>query len=255
MDKELGAKKGIPTLILAASSLDNAYVIVVFSTLTGMLTGATNNFLLSLLDVPVSIITGGGIGALFGFAFCKLFAYAAPRATKKTLIVLGAGVVLIWLQEFLKPTIAMSGLIGVMVMGFVLLEKSEVAAHAISEKLSKIWVAAEIILFVLVGAQVDITVAWDVGASGIVLITIGLIARSVGTWVSVYGAGFNVKEKLFCLVAYTPKATVQAAIGAIPLSMGVNGGEVILAVAVLSILVTAPLGAIGIEVTGKRWLQ
>ena len=255
MDKGLGTKKGIPTLILASSSLDNAYVIVVFSTLIGMFAGASNNFLLSLLDVPVSILTGGVLGALLGFGFQKLFSLAAPRATKKTLLVLGAGVLLIWLQDMLKDTVPMSGLIGVMVMGLVILEKSEVAAHAISNKLAKIWVAAEIVLFVLVGAQVDISVAWDAGASGLLLITIGLIARSAGTWVSIYGAGFNTSEKLFCLVAYTPKATVQAAIGAIPLAAGVPGGEVILAVAVLSIIVTAPLGAIGIELTGKRCLE
>ena len=255
MDKGLGTKKGIPTLILASSSLDNAYVIVVFSTLIGMFAGASNNFLLSLLDVPVSILTGGVLGALLGFGFQKLFSLAAPRATKKTLLVLGAGVLLIWLQDMLKDTVPMSGLIGVMVMGLVILERSEVAAHAISNKLAKIWVAAEIVLFVLVGAQVDISVAWDAGAAGLLLITIGLIARSAGTWVSIYGAGFNTSEKLFCLVAYTPKATVQAAIGSIPLAAGVPGGEVILAVAVLSIIVTAPLGAIAIEATGKKWLE
>ncbi|HEB02310.1 MAG TPA: sodium:proton antiporter, partial [Nitrospirae bacterium] len=140
MDKGLGTKKGIPTLILASSSLDNAYVIVVFSTLIGMFAGASNNFLLSLLNVPVSILTGGVFGALLGFGFQKLFSQAAPRATKKTLLVLGAGVLLIWLQDVLKDTVPMSGLIGVMVMGLVILEKSEVAAHAISNKLAKIWV-------------------------------------------------------------------------------------------------------------------
>jgi NhaP-type Na+/H+ or K+/H+ antiporter len=142
-----------------------------------------------------------------------------------------------------------------MTIGFVILEKAEVRAHKISAKLAKVWIFAEILLFVLVGAQVDVQVAFEAGLAGAVLILAGLAARSVGTYLSLIGSGLNLKEKMFCVIAYLPKATVQAAIGAVPLEMGLPGGEVILAVAVLSILITAPLGAIGIHLTGPKWLE
>ena len=149
----------------------------------------------------------------------------------------------------------MSALLGVMTVGFILLERSEIRAHKISEKLSKVWIFAEILLFVLVGAQVNIHVAWDAGLAGALLIFTGLIARSFGTYLSVMGTDLNLKERLFCIISYIPKATVQAAIGAVPLEAGVQGGEIILAVAVLSVIITAPLGAIGIMLTGNRWLE
>lgn len=142
-----------------------------------------------------------------------------------------------------------------MTIGFVLLEKVEIRAHKISRKLSKIWIFAEILLFVLVGAQVNIEVALDAGIKGSVLIAIALVGRSIGTYIYVMGTDLNLKERLFCVISYIPKATVQAAIGAVPLEMGIKGGDVILAVAVLSILLTAPAGAIGIAITGERWLQ
>jgi len=254
MEKGRGAGKGIPSMILASSSLDNAYVIVVFSTVLGMYTGSTVSVSMRLLDIPVSIIAGAVAGGVAGFLLHWLFKAYAPRATKKTLMVVGAGVALLALERLLKGTLPFSGLLGVMAIGLVILEKSEETAHAISNKLAKIWVAAEILLFVLVGAQVDTSVALDAGLAGLAIICIGLTARSVGTFISVQGAGLDRKEKLFCVISYIPKATVQAAIGAIPLSAGVRGGEIILAVAVLSILVTAPLGAIGIDVSGKRLL-
>ncbi len=254
MERGRGTDKGIPTLVLASSSLDNAYVIVVFSAVLGMQAGESGSIAMKLLEVPVSIVLGVGAGVICGLILYKLFMRFHPRATKSTLVIVGVGVALLALENWLKGVIPFSGLLGVMAIGLVLLERAEETAHAISGKLAKIWVPAEILLFVLVGAQVNITVALDAGLAGAAVIAIGLIARSMGTFISVQGAGFNSKEKLFCVISYIPKATVQAAIGAIPLSAGVPGGEVILAVAVLSIIITAPIGAIAIDVSRKHLL-
>jgi NhaP-type Na+/H+ or K+/H+ antiporter len=142
-----------------------------------------------------------------------------------------------------------------MTIGFILIEKSEIRAHKISHKLTKIWIFAEILLFVLVGAQVNITVAFDAGLAGAALIIVALIGRSIGTYLSVMGTDLSFKERLFCVISYIPKATVQAAIGAVPLEAGVKSGNIILAIAVLSIILTAPIGAIGIAKTGDRWLE
>jgi NhaP-type Na+/H+ or K+/H+ antiporter len=160
-----------------------------------------------------------------------------------------------WLEEAAHGIVPIAALLGVMAIGFIILEKEEAIAHIISQKLKKLWVFAELLLFVLVGAQVNVSVAWKAGAAGLAVIFIGLTARSIGTYLSVLGTDYNWKERIFCVVAYVPKATVQAAIGAVPLEAGVAGGEVILAVAVLSILVTAPLGAIGIMLLGEPILE
>jgi NhaP-type Na+/H+ or K+/H+ antiporter len=253
--KKKGTKKGIPTLILGASSLDDVFVIVVFTILLGMHSGSYGNIYLKLLDIPEAVLIGAAVGALTGYVLYRLFERFHLRATKMTIVVLACSILLTWLEEELKTKVEMSALIGVMTVGAILLEKTEHRAHKISEKLGKVWIFAEILLFVLVGAQVNVHVALDAGAAGAALIFIGLAARSVGTYLSVLGAGLNSKEKLFCVISYIPKATVQAAIGAVPLEAGVGSGEVILAVSVLSILITAPLGAIGIMVSGKRWLE
>lgn len=255
MGKGLGTTKGIPSMILASSSIDNAYVIVVFSTLLGIVSGSGPDPFIKLLDIPVSIITGIAVGLLLGYILYRLFDRYSLRATKMTIVLMAVSVLLIWLEQILKTTIAMSPLLGVMTIGFILLEKTEIRAHKISQKLSKLWIFAEILLFVLVGAQVDINVAWNAGLAGAALIFIALIARSIGTYVSLMGTDLNLKEKVFCIISYIPKATVQAAIGAIPLEAGIKGGDMILAVAVLSILLTAPIGAIGIMVSGERWLE
>jgi NhaP-type Na+/H+ or K+/H+ antiporter len=253
--KKKGTKKGIPTLILGASSLDDVFVIVVFTILLGMHSGSYGNIYLKLLDIPEAVLIGAAVGALTGYVLYRLFERFHLRATKMTIVVLACSILLTWLEEELKAKVEMSALIGVMTVGAILLEKTEHRAHKISEKLGKVWIFAEILLFVLVGAQVNVHVALDAGAAGAALIFIGLAARSIGTYLSVLGAGLNSKEKLFCVISYIPKATVQAAIGAVPLEAGVGSGEVILAVSVLSILITAPLGAIGIMVSGKRWLE
>ena len=250
-----GTKKGIPTLLLGASSVDDVFVIVVFSILLGMSTGAQSNIWIKLLEIPESIILGIALGAFSGYIIYHLFDRFKLRATKMTIVVVAVSVLLIWVEEELKTKIAISALLGIMTIGFILIEKSEIRAHKISHKLTKIWIFAEILLFVLVGAQVNITVAFKAGLAGAVLIVVALIARSIGTYLSVMRTDLTFKERLFCVISYIPKATVQAAIGAVPLEAGVKSGDIILAIAVLSILLTAPIGAIGITKTGDRWLE
>jgi len=255
IERGRGTGKGIPTLILAASALDDVFVIVIFSVLLGIYTGGASSIALSLLQIPFSIILGILAGTIAGLIVYRIFIKFRPRATKKSLILIGVSVILVWLEGAIQNTIHISALIGVMTIGFIILEKSESIAHIISRKLGKVWIFAETLLFVLVGAQVDINVAWDAGLAGALVILIGLIFRSIGTYISVMGTDLNFKEKMFCVVAYIPKATVQAAIGAVPLAAGVASGEIILAVAVLSIILTAPVGAIGIKFTGERVLK
>jgi NhaP-type Na+/H+ or K+/H+ antiporter len=255
IDQKKGVEKGIPTLILGASSVDDVFVIVVFSILLGIYTGSTPNVWAKLLEIPESIILGIALGALSGYLLYRLFETFKLRATKMTIIVVAVSVLLTWIEEELKTKIAISALLGVMTIGFILIEKCEIRAHKISHKLTKIWIFAEILLFVLVGAQVNITVAWKAGLAGAMLIVVALIGRSIGTYLSVMGTDLNFKERLFCVISYIPKATVQAAIGALPLEAGVRSGDIILAVAVLSILLTAPIGAIGIERFGSKWLK
>lgn len=250
-----GTDKGIPTLILGASSLDDVFVIAVFSILLAMHTGAGGGVLFKLLEIPQSILLGIAAGAVFGYALYRIFTRYRLRATKMTLNIVAVSILLTWLEEKLKTAVEMSALLGVMTMGFVILEKAEVRAHKISHKLAKAWIFAEVLLFVLVGAQVDITVAWDAGLAGAALIFTALVARGIGTYLSVMGTDLNLRERIFCVISYIPKATVQAAIGAVPLEAGLEAGNVILAVAVLSIIITAPLGAAGITISGERWLK
>jgi NhaP-type Na+/H+ or K+/H+ antiporter len=254
IDRRLGTKKGIPTLMLAGSSVDDVFVIVIFSILLGMYAGGQPNLFTKLLEIPESIFLGIAVGAAAGYILYLVFERYKLRATKMTIVIMAVSIMLTWLEEELKTQVAMSALLGVMTIGFVILEKSEIRAHKMSGKLAKVWIFAEILLFVLVGAQVNITVAWHAGLPGAVLIFIALICRGIGTYLSVMGTDLNFRERLFCVIAYIPKATVQAAIGAVPLEAGVQSGDIILAVAVLSILLTAPLGAVGIQVAGERWL-
>lgn len=250
-----GTGKGIPTLLLASSSLDNVVAIVIFSAFAGMHNGKDTGIFVRLLDIPFSIATGIMLGIISGFILYKTFKKYQPGATKKTLIIIGFSILFTWLEKTLRPFIAVSALSGIIAFGFIILEKSESIAHKISNKLGKIWIFAEILLFVLVGAQVNIHVALNAGLAGIGLILLGLIARSIGTYASLIKIDLTLKEKLFCIVSYIPKATVQASIGAVPLSIGVKSGDIILAVAVLAILITAPIGAIAMNALGDKVLD
>ncbi|MBS4534869.1 cation:proton antiporter [Clostridium sp. D2Q-14] len=255
IDKNKGSKKGIPTLILASASIDDVFAITIYTTFLSMYTTGNVSIFRQLINIPISIILGIIIGIIIGLILTNIFKKHHIRDTKKTLILLGIAIIFNSLENPIKDFIPIATLLGIMTIGFILLEKYPVVANRLSSKLNKVWVLAEIILFVLVGAEVNIFVAMDSGLLGILVIAIGLIGRSIGVLISLIGTNFNYKERLFCTIAYTPKATVQAAIGAVPLSMGVENGELILAIAVLAIIITAPLGAIGIKFAGKRYLE
>jgi NhaP-type Na+/H+ or K+/H+ antiporter len=255
MERGKGARKGIPTMILAASSVDDVFVIVLFSIFLGMYGGQKVNIAWQLAGIPISIVLGILVGMIPGYLLYKLFLKYDWEPPRRTLLVMGTAICLLWLEEVAHNIVPVASLLGVMAIGFIILDNEEALAHIIARKLKKLWVFAELLLFVLVGAQVNISVAWNAGAAGLLVIFIGLVARSIGTYLSVLGTEFDWKERLFCVVSYIPKATVQAAIGAVPLEAGVAAGEVILAVAVLSILVTAPLGAIGIMFMGEPILD
>ncbi|MEW6658837.1 MAG: cation:proton antiporter [Thermodesulfobacteriota bacterium] len=255
MERGKGAKKGIPTLTLAASAIDDVFVIVIFTILLALEKGQTVNYLWQIGSIPISIALGILVGLVPGYLLYKIFGKFDFTSPRRTIIVVGVAIILTWVEDLAHKWLPVASLLGVMALGFVILEKDEGLAHLISQKLKRIWVFAELLLFVLVGAQVNLQVAWHAGLAGLAVIFIGLAFRSVGTYLSVMGAGLNFKEKMFCVVSYIPKATVQAAIGAIPMEAGVSGGEVILAVAVLSILATAPIGAIAISIMGERVLE
>lgn len=255
IERGKGSKKGIPTLILASASIDDVFAITIYSTFLGMYATGNTSIFKQLLNIPISIILGIILGLIIGLIITYIFKKHHIRDTKKTLILLGTAIIFNSLEDPIKDFVPIATLLGVMTIGFILLEKYPTVANRLSSKLNKVWVLAEILLFVLVGAEVNIFVAMDSGLLGILIIFIGLLARSIGVFISLIGTDLNYKERLFCIIAYTPKATVQAAIGAIPLSLGVEHGELILAMAVLSIIVTAPLGAIGIRFAGERYLE
>ena len=255
MERGIGKKKRIPTLILAGASIDDVFAITIFSAFLGMYGGGSINIGMKILSIPVSIILGILIGVVVGLVLVRVFKRYSMRDTKKMLYLLASAILLTTLEGAIKSKIEIAGLLGVMAIGFVILEKIPRVGNNMAIKLNKVWVFAEILLFVLVGAQVNTALAIEAGFKGILLIAIGLIARSIGVVLSLMGTDLNLKEKLFCVIAYTPKATVQAAIGAIPLSMGVESGDLILSLAVLAIIITAPLGAIGIKVAGSRLLE
>ncbi|MBZ9609450.1 cation:proton antiporter [Clostridium estertheticum] len=249
-----GEKKGIPTIILAGASIDDVFAITIFSTFLGLYGGKNVNIPMKILDIPISIFIGIAIGVIVGVLLVVTFKKYHMRDTKKTLIIIAAAIMLTGIEDAFKNIVPIASLLGVMTIGFILLEKYAKIANRMSLKLNKVWVIAEILLFVLVGAKVNIYVASSSGVLGLIIIAGGLVARSIGVLVSLMGTDLNAKERLFCVISYIPKATVQAAMGAVPLAAGVKSGELILAIAVLSIFVTAPLGAIGIKVAGEKLL-
>ncbi len=256
-----GVSKGIPTLLLAASSVDDINAIVISGIVVGLYTGTGAHIGWAVASIPLSVLIGIAAGLAAGFILYHLFDRFRPRATKMALTVIGVSILLFHAGSLLeKFSIPFAPLLGVMAIAFILIEKREEKAHQVSRKLEKIWVFSEIILFSLIGALVDLDVALKAGLAGALVILIGLAGRSAGTMVSLAGSRYNLKERLFITVAYLPKATVQAAIGATPLiamkAAGMDGsvGEIILAVAVLSIILTAAPGAWLIERTGKAWL-
>lgn len=255
IENKIGEDKGIPTLILAGASIDDVFAITIFSAFLGLYSGEHINISIQLLSIPLSIILGIVAGLIIGIIMVKIFNRYNIRDAKKVLLVLASAILLTELENLLKSKIEIASLLGVMTISFIIVEKMPKIGERLAMKFNEIWVFAEILLFVLVGAEVNIHVAFDSGLVGIIIILIGLIGRSIGVMLSLLGTDLNWKERLFCVISYIPKATVQAAMGAVPLSLGVESGDIILAIAVLSILITAPLGAIGINLTAKKLLK
>lgn len=254
MEKGYGVKKSIPQLILAGASVDDVFVIVLFTAFTGLAQGGTFSPA-SILSIPVSIETGIAAGGLAGILLALFFQKVHIRDSAKVVILLSISFLMIELENRLKGYLPFSGLLAVMSIGIALQKKRYEAAARLSVKYSKLWVAAEVLLFVLVGATVDISYALKAGAAAVILIFGVLIFRMAGVFFCLLGTDINRKERLFCMIAYMPKATVQAAIGGVPLAMGLGCGKIVLTVAVLAILITAPLGAFGVEQTYKRLLK
>ena len=254
MEKGYGVKKSIPQLILAGASVDDVFVIVLFTAFTGLAQGGTFSPA-SILSIPVSIGTGIAAGGLAGILLALFFQKVHIRDSAKVVILLSISFLMIELENRLKGYVPFSGLLAVMSIGIALQKKRYEAAARLSVKYSKLWVAAEVLLFVLVGATVDISYAMKAGAAAVILIFGVLIFRMAGVFFCMLGTDIKRKERLFCMIAYMPKATVQAAIGGVPLAMGLGCGKIVLTVAVLAILITAPLGAFGVEQTYKRLLK
>lgn len=260
MDKGYGTKKSIPQLILAGASLDDVFVIVLFSTFIGMAQGNSVD-VIRFVNIPVSIILGIILGCLFGFLLSWIFEFAHKRKNPirqsiKVIILLGLSFLLMSIEAWLEGLVSVSGLLAVMSMACtVQIRCRKSVTEDLSKKYGKVWIAAEVMLFVLVGAAVDVRYTLAAGPMALVMIFIALAFRSIGVILCLIGTNINVKERLFCVFAYLPKATVQAAIGSIPLSLGLSCGNIVLSVAVLAILVTAPLGAIIMDVSYKRLLK
>ena len=260
MENRWGTDKSIPQMLLAGASCDDIYVIVLFTTFTGIAQGG-NARAADFLNIPVSIVLGIAVGAAAGYALARFFEAAFARnhmvrGSVKVIIVLSVSFLLVALETVLKGKIALSGLLAVTSMACMLARKTtgEVRAR-LSEKFGKLWIAAELILFVLVGAAVDIRYVSETGLAAVLMVFAALIFRAAGVVLCLAGTKLNRRERLFCVIAYLPKATVQAAIGSVPLAMGLPCGKIVLSVAVLAILITAPLGALGMDAAYRKLLK
>lgn len=260
MENRWGTDKSIPQMLLAGASCDDIYVIVLFTTFTGIAQGG-NARAADFLNIPVSIVLGIAVGAAAGYALSRFFEAAFARnhmvrGSVKVIIVLSVSFLLVALETVLKGKIALSGLLAVTSMACMLAQKTtgEVRAR-LSEKFGKLWIAAELILFVLVGAAVDIRYVSETGLAAVLMVFAALIFRAAGVVLCLAGTKLSRRERLFCVIAYLPKATVQATIGSVPLAMGLPCGKIVLSVAVLAILITAPLGALGMDAAYRKLLK
>ena len=252
-EKNLGKEREIPTLILAGASIDDIFAITLFSSFLSLSLGKNVNIYKEFLKIPLSIIIGIVLGGVIGIILVKFFKKYHIRDTRKAIIFLMVGIIFHQLETLNIFPIA--SLLGIMTMGFIILEKYPILAKRLSTKFNKIWVFSEIILFVLIGAAVNIEVIFSSSSVGVIIVFIGLIGRMLGVGVSLFGSNLNKKERLFCGLSYIPKATVQAAISGIPLAMGVPHGEILLAIGVLSIIISVPIGVIGIRMGQTRLLK
>lgn len=260
METQYGTKKSIPQMILAGASCDDIFVIVLFSTFSSMAQGGSVQ-VMDFVNIPISIVLGLALGAVAGYLLGGFFetAYAHKhyvRNSMKVIVVLGVAFLLMAIETWAKGIVSISGLLAVVAMACVLkLRSTTFVSKRLSEKFGKLWLAAEVLLFVLVGAAVDIRYTMNAGIVAVVMIGIALLFRAVGVMLCMVGTQLNVKERLFGIIAYLPKATVQAAIGSVPMAMGLACGQIVLSVAVLAILITAPLGAIGMDASYQKLLE
>ncbi len=260
MDSKYGTDKSIPQLILVGASCDDIFVIVLFSTFLGMAQGGHAN-LMDFINIPVSIVLGIALGAITGYLLSLFFETAythnhCVRNSMKVIVVLGVSFLLMAIETWLKESISVSGLLAVVSMACVLKIKSVTfVSKRLSEKFGKLWLAAEVLLFVLVGAAVDIRYTLNAGIAAILMIFLALIFRSAGVALCLVGTPLTWKERLFCMIAYLPKATVQAAIGSVPLAAGLACGKIVLSVAVMAIVTAASVGAFGMDVLYKKLLN
>lgn len=260
MENRWGTDKSIPQMLLAGASCDDIYVIVLFTTFTGIAQGG-NARAADFLNIPVSVVLGIAVGAAAGYALSRFFEAAFARnhmvrGSVKVIIVLSVSFLLVALETVLKGRIALSGLLAVTSMACMLARKTTGEVHArLSEKFGKLWIAAELILFVLVGAAVDIRYVSETGLAAVLMVFAALIFRAAGVVLCLAGTKLSRRERLFCVIAYLPKATVQAAIGSVPLAVGLPCGKIVLSVAVLAILITAPLGALGMDAAYRKLLK
>lgn len=260
MENKYGTEKAIPQMIMAGASCDDIFVIVLFTTFLSMAQGGSAD-MKAFANIPISIILGIILGAIVGYLLYLFFetAYAKKhyvRNSMKVIIVLGFSFLLIAIEGWLEGKIAVSGLLAVVSMACVLKMKcTSFVSKRLSEKFGKLWLAAEVILFVLVGAAVDIRYTLDAGLAAVAMIFVALIFRSFGVWLCTVKTNLSLKERAFCVIAYLPKATVQAAIGSVPFAAGLPCGKIVLSVAVMAIIITAPLGALGMDITYKKFLH
>ncbi len=260
MEEKYGTKKAIPQMIMAGASCDDIFVIVLFTTFLSMAQGGSAD-IIDFVNIPVSIVLGILLGAVTGYGVYLFFetSYAhkhCVRNSTKVIIVLGFSMLLVSVESWLEGKVSVSGLLAVVSMACVIKIKSTAfVSKRLSEKFGKLWIAAEVVLFVLVGAAVDIRYTLSAGIAAVFMIFIALIFRTAGVLICTIKTKLNMKERIFCVIAYLPKATVQAAIGSVPLAAGLACGKIILSVAVLAIIITAPLGALGIDNTYKKLLE
>lgn len=254
IDEGYGTDKSIPQMILAGASVDDVFVIVLFTTFTSLALGESIS-VKSFINIPVSIITGIIVGLLVGIALNYYFKRFHMRDSIKVIILLGVSFLLTYFEDSFGGFIPFASLIAVMAFGTVIRKRKKELAVRLSSKFDKLWVAAELFLFVLVGASVEVSSIKEAGLNAVILIICVLVFRMAGVLLCVAGTGLNAKERLFCMFAYTPKATVQAAIGGLPLAMGLACGNIVLMVSVVAILITAPLGAFLIDLTYGKFLN
>lgn len=254
LETQQGTDKHIPQIIMAGASIDDIFVIVLFTSFLSLVQGQSIH-IGTLLNIPMAIISGGVVGFIFAKIFRKIFQNFHLRDSVKVLLILSVCFIFVALEDGLNGTFSFSGLLAVMCMGMGLKKDLPIVAQRISLKFSKLWVGAQLLLFALVGACVELSAAFRFGLPALLLLFLAILIRMAGVFLCLVKTNLTIKERLFCMIAYTPKATVQAAIGAVPLSLGLSCGNLVLTIAVISILVTAPLGAFGIDFTAKRFLH